>query len=310
MFMKKIIAIFAVSALACCALAGCGVTGGSGTASDKSSSAAEQSQEDSSKEESSAEESSEASDEESEEESSKEKSPASVPENVNEVLYEDDIVRITYTGLETDDWLGDGLKVTVENLSDKNITVQASEASVNGVMEDPYFSCDVAAGKKANDSITFAIDNEIGIVELSFHVYDSDTYDTIVDTDMITVTVNENVTVEKAEATKVYESNGVIVSYVGMETDEIWGTEFLFLIENNGTETYDVRADNISIDGVMCDGSMYAEVSAGKYANESISFFDEESLPAEKNELEFKIVISNSEYETVAESDPITIALN
>lgn len=58
----------------------------------------------------------------------------------------------------------------------------------------------------------------------------------------------------------------------------------------------------------MYDGSMYAEVAAGKYANETMSFVGEE-LPAEMNELEFKLVISNSNYETVAESDPIKVSI-
>ena len=102
--------------------------------------------------------------------------------------------------------------------------------------------------------------------------------------------------------------NGVVVSYAGKVDDDIWGTEFQFLIENNGTETYTVHAENISIDNTMYDGSMYAEVAAGKYANETMSFIGEE-LPAEMNELEFKLVISNSNYETVAESDPIKVSI-
>ena len=95
---------------------------------------------------------------------------------------------------------------------------------------------------------------------------------------------------------------------LGKVDDDIWGTEFQFLIENNGTETYTVHAENISIDNTMYDGSMYAEVAAGKYANETMSFIGEE-LPAEMNELEFKLVISNSSYETVAESDPIKVSI-
>lgn len=105
-----------------------------------------------------------------------------------------------------------------------------------------------------------------------------------------------------------YESNGVVVSYAGKVDDDIWGTQFQFLIENNGTETYTVRAENISIDNVMYDGSLYAEVAAGKYADDTMSFIGED-LPEEMNELEFKLVISNSNYETVAESDPIKVSV-
>lgn len=197
---------------------------------------------------------------------------------------------------------------SIENLSDKNISVQTREASVNGVMDDPYFSCDVASGKTANDTIYFSTKDELGTVELSFHIFDSDTFDTIADTEKVTLVIDNSITSEKTEANKIYEANGVVVSYAGKMDDDIWGTEFQFLIENNGTETYTVHAENISIDNTMYDGSMYAEVAAGKYANETMSFIGEE-LPAEMNELEFKLVISNSSYETVAESDPIKVSI-
>ena len=224
------------------------------------------------------------------------------------VLFEDSTVRITYTGTDEDSWMGKGLKVTIENLSDKNISVQTREASVNGVMDDPYFSCDVASGKTANDTIYFSTNDELGTVELSFHIFDSDTFDAITDTEKVTLVIDDSITSEKAEADKVYEANGVVVSYAGKVDDDIWGTEFQFLIENNGTETYTVHAENISIDNTMYDGSLYAEVAAGKYANETMSFIGEE-LPAEMNELEFKLVISNNNYETVAESDPIKVSI-
>lgn len=226
----------------------------------------------------------------------------------SKVLFEDSTVRITYTGTDEESWMGKGLKVTIENLSDKNISVQTREASVNGVMDDPYFSCDVASGKTANDTIYFSTKDELGTVELSFHIFDSDTFDTIADTEKVTLVIDDCITSEKTEADKIYEVNGVVVSYAGKVDDDIWGTEFQFLIENNGTETYTVHAENISIDNTMYDGSLYAEVAAGKYANETMSFVGEE-LPAEMNELEFKLVISNSNYETVAESDPIKVSI-
>lgn len=162
--------------------------------------------------------------------------------------------------------------------------------------------------KTANDTIYFSTKDELGTVELSFHIFDSDTFDTIADTEKVTLVIDDSITSEKTEADKIYEVNGVVVSYAGKVDDDIWGTEFQFLIENNGTETYTVRAENISIDNTMYDGSMYAEVAAGKYANETMSFIGEE-LPAEMNELEFKLVISNSSYETVAESDPIKVSI-
>ena len=256
------------------------------------SSASQKAEKSSAKESSAAEESSDAEESQNEDSSDAEKSDNAADES--KVLFEDSTVRITYTGTDEESWMGKGLKVTIENLSDKNISVQTREASVNGVMDDPYFSCDVASGKTANDTIYFSTKDELGTVELSFHIFDSDTFDTIADTEKVTLVIDDCITSEK--------------TYAGKVDDDIWGTEFQFLIENNGTETYTVRAENISIDNTMYDGSMYAEVAAGKYANETMSFIGEE-LPAEMNELEFKLVISNSSYETVAESDPIKVSI-
>ena len=258
------------------------------------SSASQKAEKSSAKESSAAEESSDAEESQNEDSSDAEKSDNAADES--KVLFEDSTVRITYTGTDEESWMGKGLKVTIENLS------------VNGVMDDPYFSCDVASGKTANDTIYFSTKDELGTVELSFHIFDSDTFDTIADTEKVTLVIDDCITSEKTEADKIYEVNGVVVSYAGKVDDDIWGTEFQFLIENNGTETYTVRAENISIDNTMYDGSMYAEVAAGKYANETMSFIGEE-LPAEMNELEFKLVISNSSYETVAESDPIKVSI-
>lgn len=270
------------------------------------SSASQKAEESSTGKSSAAEESSDTKESQNEDSSDTEKNDNAADES--KVLFEDSTVRITYAGTDEESWMGKGLKVTIENLSDKNISVQTREASVNGVMGDPYFSCDVASGKTANDTIYFSTKDELGTVELSFHIFDSDTFDTIADTEKVTLVIDDSITSEKTEADKIYEVNGVVVSYAGKVDDDIWGTEFQFLIENNGTETYTVRAENISIDNTMYDGSMYAEVAAGKYANETMSFIGEE-LPAEMNELEFKLVISNSSYETVAESDPIKVSI-
>ena len=67
--------------------------------------------------------------------------------------------------------------------------------SINGFMMTPYFSCDVYDGKKAIDDITIMSSEletngieSIDEVELQFHIYNLDTYDTIADTDPITFT--------------------------------------------------------------------------------------------------------------------------
>ena len=75
------------------------------------------------------------------------------------------------------------------------VEVKTRNVSVNGFMMEPIFSSDVAPGKHAIDDITF-MDSDfedngitnIETVELSFHIFDLETWDTIVDTEPVTVT--------------------------------------------------------------------------------------------------------------------------
>ena len=86
------------------------------------------------------------------------------PDNTNEannIVYEDDYIRVEYNGVEKTRY-NDGsydIIVTVENLTDQSITVQAREMSINGYMVDPIYSCDIAAGKKSKEGMRISSSN-------------------------------------------------------------------------------------------------------------------------------------------------------
>lgn len=71
------------------------------------------------------------------------------------VLVDDDLAKIVVTEKFNDEILGPSYKVSVENKTDKKIIVQTRDVSIDGVMEEPIFSVEVTAGKKANDNMTF-----------------------------------------------------------------------------------------------------------------------------------------------------------
>lgn len=112
-----------------------------------------------------------------------------------EVFYDKDGIKIIGKGLSNDDSIfGPGLILYIENNSDTDFTVQVRDTSVNGFMIDTIFSQDVVAGKKAITAITFFSsdleENEIttiNSIETSFHVFNMESWDTIVDTDPITI---------------------------------------------------------------------------------------------------------------------------
>ena len=85
-------------------------------------------------------------------------------------------------------------KLYVENNSESDITIQGRETSVNGYMIDGMMSMEVKAGKKMNGGMTFlkkyVEDNHIESfeeIETSLHIFNQDTFDTIIDTSPITV---------------------------------------------------------------------------------------------------------------------------
>ena len=112
-----------------------------------------------------------------------------------DLAYEGNGVKIVVKGLQEDDgFFGPSIVVYVENTSGQSVTVQTRDISINGFMVDPMFSCEVSAGKRAVDTITFMEtdleENEIASienVELSFHIFETDGWDTIVDTEIVTI---------------------------------------------------------------------------------------------------------------------------
>jgi len=111
------------------------------------------------------------------------------------LAYDGNGVKITIKGLaENHSIFGPSIIAYIENTSDRNITVQTRNVSVNGYMMDATFSSDVMTGKHAVDAITFMSsdleENEITAIEnvdLSFHIFDMDSWDDIVDTDIISM---------------------------------------------------------------------------------------------------------------------------
>lgn len=112
------------------------------------------------------------------------------------IAFDENGIKIVVKGLSEDDSIfGPGIIVYIENNSNQNITVQTRDVSVNGFMVTPIFSSDVIIGKHAIDSITFLSseleENAISTfetIELSFHIFDLSDWQTIVDTDVVTIT--------------------------------------------------------------------------------------------------------------------------
>ena len=115
------------------------------------------------------------------------------PNDAGTELYSADGIRIVGKTVDENSFWGSAILLYIENNSGKSVGINVDYMSINGFMITPYFSTTVYDGKKALEDITILSNQleENGIesidnVELKFHIYSSDTYETIADTEPIT----------------------------------------------------------------------------------------------------------------------------
>lgn len=240
------------------------------------------------------------------------------------VVFESDGVKVTLTGYQVDEYWGPEFTFKVENNSDVNVTVNTDAASINGYMISSSLYADVAAGKIANESLSVhESDLERAgistIAELQFivHMYNSDTYDDIATSDLITVNTSAAPYEQKVDDSGevVFEGNGLKVVCKGFEEEEYMGSYLNFYIENNTGKTVRVTTENLSVDGVMADWSLFATLRDGTRSVEQMSLYNMEDMGIssvdEIKSIEFTIESYDLvEYNNIVETDPITINFN
>lgn len=251
--------------------------------------------------------------------SKKTSSDVSVAEKV---VFDGNGIKITVKGLGTDGLFGPELKLLVENNGSQNVTVQVRNLSVNGIMADSTFSCDVASGKKANDEISISSSGlkAAGIevikeIEFSFHIFDSDSWDSIVDSDAIRIETDA----DPSYVQTVDDSGFVAVDRDGIKLvikkldseDSFWGADVYVYVENNSDRDITVQARDVSVNGFMADPSFSCDVPAGKKAFDTITFMESD---LESNgitdittlELYFHVFDMNN-WDGIFDSDTVTV---
>ena len=248
---------------------------------------------------------------------------AEVAESVTieeQVLFEQDGIVVTAQEYVTDNIWGDGIKLLLENNSDKTVTVSCKALIVNNYMISDLFVSEVAAGKKANEvmylsssALKAAGIESVGQVEIYFHVYDSNSYDTLFDTDCVTIQTsayaNMDTTPDDA-GTELYNDNGVRIVGKTVDENSFWGTSILLYCENNSGKNVGITVEEMSINGFMMNPLFSTSVYDGKMSIDDVTIFssdlEENGIETiEEVELKFHIYDADS-YSTIADSDAIT----
>lgn len=239
-----------------------------------------------------------------------------------QVLIDQAGIVVTATEYVTDKIWGDGVKLLLENSTDKDVTVGCDALIVNDYMISDLFVSDIAAGKKANETLYISsqqlnaagIEN-VGKIEIYFHVYDPATYDTIFDTECVTIQTSEydNMDTTPDDAgTELYNADGIRIVGKTVDENSFWGTAILLYCENNAGRNVGISVDDMSINGFMMSPFFTTTVYDGKKSIDEITVFsndleENEIESIEEVELKFHIYDADS-FSTIADSDPITFS--
>ncbi len=238
-----------------------------------------------------------------------------------ELVNQNDIV-VTAKEYVNDAIWGEGINLVLENNSTKDVTVGCNALIVNDYMITDLFVSEVAAGKKANETVYLSSSelkaagiDTVGKVEIYFHVYDSASYDKIFDTDAVTIQTSEFAnmdTTPQDAGTELYNEGGIRIVGKTVDEDSFWGTAILLYVENNSGKNVGISVENMSINGFMMNPLFTSTVYNGKKAIDDITIL---STDLEENgietvedvELKFHIYDADS-YSTIADTDAISFS--
>lgn len=244
----------------------------------------------------------------------------SADESINEqVLVDQDGIKITATEYVTDSIWGDGIKLMVENNSTKDYIIGCDALIVNDYMITDLFSADVAAGKKSNEvmylsstELKAAGIDTVGQIEMYFHAYDSN-WDNLFKNVYSKLETSEFANMDTTpndEGQELYNANGVRIVGKTVDENSFWGTAILLYIENTSGQNVGINVDNMSINGYMMTPLFSTTVYDGKKSIDDITIMSsdlEANGITSVDQVELKFHIYNAEsYDTIADSDAIT----
>lgn len=236
------------------------------------------------------------------------------------VLFEEGGIKVTATGLNKG-LSGMELKVLVENNSEKNIVFSADEFVINGVTLSGFGYVEAAAGKKANDTLTFytaqletaGIEIIASIRGADARIVDTDSYETLYAAPFsLTTSAADHVQQIDDSGDVIFQKDGVTVISRLLE-DELYGKSVCLLVKNDTGKDMIVRADNVSVNGYTIDGWLYDTVYSDTVRYCGLDFLSSELEENEITRIEdvtFTLKIVDPEtFDTVAQSDEIKVVV-
>lgn len=238
-----------------------------------------------------------------------------------QVLFEQDGLKVTATEYVVDSIWGDGVKLLIENDGSTDIGLACTALIVNDYMISDLFSSTVAAGKKDYETLSLSssglkaagIEN-VGQIEIYFHTFDADSYMTISDIDCVTIKTSAYDIMDSTpndSGQELYNADGIRIVGKYVDENSFWGAAVLLYIENNSGKNKVIQCDDMSINGFMVTPYFSSTVYDGKKAIDDITLMStelEENNITSVDDIELKFRIMNDDFSNSYESDLITFS--
>lgn len=210
------------------------------------------------------------------------------PEFQPVTLVDDESCIFRITAVEEDPIWGYTLKAYLENKTDLDLMFSLNSVSVNGFMCDPFWAAEVAPGMKANEDIHFSSDDfkrngitEVTDISFTLNVYDSNdwTSDRLVSEEFTIYPMGADAVVPFSRTpvegeTVLFDSEQCTMIVTGFDPDGTWGYTVNVYLENKTEDTLMFSADDVSVNGFMCDPFWAESVAPGKRSNTAISWME------------------------------------
>lgn len=240
------------------------------------------------------------------------------------VLFDQDGIRAVATGITEDGWFGPEINILVENNTDRKIVVQSRNFSVNGAMINTILSCDVEAGKKANESIALyqeSLDKagiySIQSIELKIVAMDAESWDTIAEGKNATIRTNAPAQEQAFDDSGflALDQDGVRLVVRGVDQDaNPFGKNVEIFLENHSGNDITVQLRDVSVNGYMIDPFFTCDLPDGKVAYSDASFFTtdlEANNIKDLQTLKFSVaVLDMTDWQWIFKSDPVEVTLS
>lgn len=237
------------------------------------------------------------------------------------VLVDQDGIKVTATEVKEDKIFGKEINMLVENNTDKDVTVSCDDLIINNYMVTNLFVCSVSAGKKSNEGLDISstelkeenIEN-IGLIEMTFNVYDSDSYDTIFKTDIVELKTsaydNMDTLSEKDMGEELYNADGIKIR-AKMVKDDIFGDSVRLFVENKMGKDIMIDCDELAVNGFEVTSLMMSNLLDGKTLVYDLNLLksdleDNGIEKIEEVEMNFSFMEDNL-FDTIGETGALTL---